>query len=392
MNASEIKDEKTLQAWLETRPQAEGLVMRAVLRVLPFAFSDMKNISANHIVSILLRRSLEKSRLLSQKSSSSAEMAPRFHEHDAAAFIGRSIGSHETLMVFDASLLFWSASLESGYITSLVKAVSITLSAADPRADSYWQQISQANSQKQPALRRALWDELIFDCSAVERNRWKLSLPLWHDQIPEELPWDRTRALWSAPNSPYAFWLRWYEAVLRGETLNPELERDIALIPDEDWEKGADHIAAKIALVEERYDLKAQVVALKQQLTLQQSSIATAQHRSHNQPPELIDAGVTLQRQITIIFDTLDEAEEELAKTNPSPSRLKRIGQRLIDLAASVVKYCGKIADKGLVAAVVAGSTAAGTIGAAKLISHLNEVEIKGSAICKYAGKLLSGS
>jgi hypothetical protein len=77
---------------------------------------------------------------------------------------------------------------------------------------------------------------------------------LWHN-APNlfQSEWDETRPRWSAPNSPYAFWLRWYEAALEGRALNPELERDIALIPNDDWEKDPAHIAGLIAALEAKY-------------------------------------------------------------------------------------------------------------------------------------------
>tara|TARA_R110002096_G_scaffold155130_3_gene319378 strand:- start:1740 stop:2906 length:1167 start_codon:yes stop_codon:yes gene_type:complete len=388
MNASEITYQKTLLEWLETRPLRESatIALRAALRSVPMVFTpNGRSQSREQTADILVVLRALLTGVVVQNG-----LTPNLSE--AADFVlaaFRSVdGVEHPVSAVKAALACALASQPATAHSAALWSVALIRSATE------FNRSASAAFNAEDGARMVAWDAVRADAVLLENIENGFSgISIWQNTPnPLQIQWNETRALWSAPNSPYAFWLRWYEAVLRGETLNPELERDIALIPDEDWEKGADHIAAKIALVEERYDLKAQVVALKQQLTLQQSSIATAQHRSHNQPPELIDAGVTLQRQITIIFDTLDEAEEELAKTNPSPSRLKRIGQRLIDLAASVVKYCGKIADKGLVAAVVAGSTAAGTIGAAKLISHLNEVEIKGSAICKYAGKLLSGS
>jgi len=44
-------------------------------------------------------------------------------------------------------------------------------------------------------------------------------------------------------NTDYSFWVRWYEALLKGSPTFPDtLLRDIALIDQEDWEKGEVHI------------------------------------------------------------------------------------------------------------------------------------------------------
>jgi hypothetical protein len=47
-------------------------------------------------------------------------------------------------------------------------------------------------------------------------------------------------------SGPWAFWIDWYEGFLNGQPLDWDLQREIALIPNEDWEKGAEHIAQLI--------------------------------------------------------------------------------------------------------------------------------------------------
>ena len=44
----------------------------------------------------------------------------------------------------------------------------------------------------------------------------------------------------------WSFWREWYQGFLDGKPLDWELQRRVALIPDEDWEKGPAHIAGKI--------------------------------------------------------------------------------------------------------------------------------------------------
>ncbi len=41
----------------------------------------------------------------------------------------------------------------------------------------------------------------------------------------------------------WSFWRDWYQGFLNGKPLDWELQRRVALIPDEDWEKGPEHIA-----------------------------------------------------------------------------------------------------------------------------------------------------
>lgn len=74
------------------------------------------------------------------------------------------------------------------------------------------------------------------------------STPLWPQRaaIPEcKITWEvfsknhETDSIWS-------FWREWYQGFLDGNPLDWELQRRVALIPDEDWEKGPEHIAKKI--------------------------------------------------------------------------------------------------------------------------------------------------
>ena len=207
--------------------------------------------------------------------------------------------------------------------------------------------------------------------------------------------WTQTQTLWSAPYAPYAFWLRWYGAALQGNHLNLPLEHDIALIPDADWEKGPVHIAGLIADMEERHALKAEVIALREALTLSQAQAASVAQRSHNNPPELLDAAPEIQRQITIIFDTLDNAEAELSLAKPSPSRLKIIGQALLAAGLAIAKYCGGLADTALQKAAeelgTTGTKWAIGIAAASWAAQAQPVQTLGQMILKYALKLAQG-
>ena len=50
-----------------------------------------------------------------------------------------------------------------------------------------------------------------------------------------------------------AFWREWYQGFLDGKPLPWEFQRRVALIPDEDWEQGPEHIAEKIEKIREDY-------------------------------------------------------------------------------------------------------------------------------------------
>jgi hypothetical protein len=55
----------------------------------------------------------------------------------------------------------------------------------------------------------------------------------------------------SIPN--FEFWSKWYNGVKNGSNLDWNLQREVALIPDKEWEQGAEHIARLIREIEARF-------------------------------------------------------------------------------------------------------------------------------------------
>ena len=52
----------------------------------------------------------------------------------------------------------------------------------------------------------------------------------------------------------WSHWLQWYQDCLDGNPRDWELQRRVALIPDEDWEKGPEHIAEKIEEIRRAFE------------------------------------------------------------------------------------------------------------------------------------------
>lgn len=166
--------------------------------------------------------------------------------------------------------------------------------------------------------------------------------------------------------SEWSFWREWYRGFLNGKPLDWELQKEIALIPDADWEKGPQHIAGLIEIIRKRRDLEAEIARLKEQLNLAKSAV-TLPGRLHNQPPEAVDdAAQILQRDLTVVWGEIDALEKEIAKPDPSPTVLARIASRLAVIAVSIAKYCGSVAD----AAVKAGAKVIGAAAGAAVVAE----------------------
>ena len=76
---------------------------------------------------------------------------------------------------------------------------------------------------------------------------------LWHaEPVPEGLlkNWARFKTFTGSAPEVWAFWLRWYEGMLKGQPLDWDLQEMVALIPEDDWEKGPEHIAEMIREIE----------------------------------------------------------------------------------------------------------------------------------------------
>ncbi|MEE4121145.1 MAG: hypothetical protein V2I65_19265, partial [Paracoccaceae bacterium] len=136
----------------------------------------------------------------------------------------------------------------------------------------------------------------------------------------------------------------WYEAELEGRPLDLAMLTEIATQDDASWQGTDDEVNARIARIRERHDLLAEVRALKAERDAWRNKASLAQ-RSHNMPPELVDAPDEVAREIVVVWDWVDKAEAELEKSEPDSGRLMAIGQAIKSALIAIAKYCGKTLD-----------------------------------------------
>ncbi|MQY41056.1 hypothetical protein GG681_00230 [Epibacterium sp. SM1969] len=101
----------------------------------------------------------------------------------------------------------------------------------------------------------AFWLLLQKDIDRQENAGGSLETSLWEEEPDyNKILYLPSRLL--GQDQRYEFWARWYEAIMDGHPLTGDWEshwqllHDIALIPDEDWQKGAEHMAALIEEIE----------------------------------------------------------------------------------------------------------------------------------------------
>ncbi|WP_417831037.1 hypothetical protein [Terasakiella sp.] len=116
-------------------------------------------------------------------------------------------------------------------------------------------------------------------------------------------------------DSHWSVWINWYEDRLNGKPFNWHFERERALIPEEDWEKGAAHVNALIAEMEKRYQVP-EPEDLKQRPSVVETEVREdgKLHRK-NDENEITDAD--LQESLQEAWEAHKDHFEDLKSLNP---------------------------------------------------------------------------
>ncbi|HGG64922.1 MAG TPA: hypothetical protein ENK34_10170 [Rhodobacteraceae bacterium] len=390
VKVSEIKDRESLEEWLLDRPEDEtkkfaiSIAHRAAMRVLPvyWEWVERSELAKKHELTALPV-------LLCNFTSGIACKMPTPEIRDAAdlafsfATTDTSVVSADIASAADesdtgvgSSAKAAIAAAETVYETGI--HVATIASAADIASDSVAEVVSCDSTS-------AFWQQIRTDCAALETEDMVLAAPLWNgDENPFQTEWEAVRNSLPVATSArteetargalpvdWSFWINWYQDALEGREPDWDMLYEIALIPDEDWQKGPEHINNEvIAGIVEKYRLRRDVQALRKELAAVHQT-ATAAPMGHNNPPEGIEAEAEVVTQTEIIWAALEEAEEELSKPEPSPSVLKRVGTVILRAIAEVGKYGAKLGDVGLKATA---ATVGGGLGA-YLISKGPEIQ-----------------
>ena len=106
----------------------------------------------------------------------------------------------------------------------------------------------------------SVWNAVSKDASAFDMDQSGGRLfrsPLWHDD--DEPTWSQEQwiqlksHLLSREGENWQVWTDWWEARRDGKPYNIDMEREIVLLPDVDWEKGPAHVNGLIADIRAKY-------------------------------------------------------------------------------------------------------------------------------------------
>ncbi|UWP91616.1 hypothetical protein K3X13_11180 [Aliiroseovarius crassostreae] len=143
----------------------------------------------------------------------------------------------------------------------------------------------------------------------------------------------------------FAFWRDWYQGFLDGKPLDWELQRRVALIPDQDWEKGPEHIAHLIEEIRARFELEKRIEDLEAEKQVWQERGRLG--IGGNNPPEAIEDARIVQE---IIWAPIEELKAETQSEAPDKSRIKsaisKLGAALIAIGKWPLGKLDKAADE----------------------------------------------
>jgi len=378
----DIKDRESLKAWLEDQPRevAVWIASRAAARVLPPWWQAVMteewardaNLTAMAVLQSLLLSGVAAKRptSITEKNADNAIFA--VGQNDSAA------GGPDAEGVDMGRLAICAAfALKAAFGRMFSESASFAVYANRATHD-------------------AAWESVRTDAAQANGGALPESLSLWADgKGPQAEKWRAIK--WQIANSEDAqdwqFWIDWYDSLLDGRPMlgdsgrTWEMLEQIALIDPGTWDKGPEVVNPVIREIWELHRLRAEVAALQAEKAAFLAVRASEAQRGHNQPPEgLVDDAPEVARQITLIWDGLDEAREELERDAPDKSRLRAIAERILAALNVVVAYCGKVADKTVTSAAEAAGKLAGR---AAVVAAIDQVANNGR-LMQFAKDLLA--
>lgn len=238
-------DEQELETWLNTRPREDAILIaqRAALRVFPIWASQMGQGWARD-------RDLTSGMLLRCYLTSGVARKYPTPEARAATF---AAAATTTTTNYAGAFSTTDAVFAAAFAAAAAAGTTATAVAADATANA-------AAGAAAAVAAGAFWASVERDVAVLTEGKDLLPAELWHVDAPEQILRAEVEGLENLAletGDTNSFWHRWYYAAKRGEWLDWELQRDVALIPDEVWNQGPKAVMAAIAEIELRYRLDA---------------------------------------------------------------------------------------------------------------------------------------
>ncbi len=235
---AEIRNEKDLEKWLEGKPKRWGtaIAARVALRVAPLAYFK----GGNTLSFFLIFRATLVAEVASRWKAK-ALITAAFRAADAVA----DVADLAEKSAYDAarSVYYAAAAVHPAYgtqsaIEALYAAISATLFS---------------NSLD-------LQNNIQEDTNNIKRRTVKyiIARPLWLNRTPDTIleRWTEIVRDLCANAAHWQVWIDWYEDRLAGKPLIREIHEKWALLPEEAWAKGPDHVNPILKQIEDEYRAK----------------------------------------------------------------------------------------------------------------------------------------
>lgn len=236
-------DRDELESCLQQRPRedAQIIAQRAAIRAMPFYYSyldERPSISEFQPALPILRCLLV------------AGVSREFAEPEYTSAAERAVSSIQGVSSFLSNSSTYAATLAAE--ASSYGEYSIAYSASDAA------EAATLASEASAVLAQAFSDAVVRDLQESDSAVRLLRASVWHDDTPELWHETEQRALKFLAietGDANSFWHRWWRGAVSGQWLDWNLQRDVALIPDDIWQQGPKAVAAAIAEIEARYAL-----------------------------------------------------------------------------------------------------------------------------------------
>ncbi|GFE63558.1 hypothetical protein [Litoreibacter roseus] len=387
---SDIVDSDSLETWLKSqndRKTSLTTAYRCAMRVAPLTLENLlaDPKKADFVVAIYLRQLLISGVGTKYTDAELWEAAATAATVDAS-WVAADLFSSRTFIMTAAS-----AAVSTVARTDRAGAAS---KAAEAAENATW---VAAESEALPDL----FPPLRQDCSALSAGGDLEHAALWPGTgNPLANSWRTLKsdlATWSVKagtsdsevgHIDWSFWIDWYERALNGAEDRWEMLREVALLDREIWEGDPVTLMARIYATEEKHRLLELTKQLKSELEDTRQQAASIVQRSHNRPPGLVESERRTAPQILVIWNRLEEAEQELERAAPDPRILGRIGEAILKAVATCASYSAQKLDVVATNAAKAIGAAGGGAIVTVLAAKQPAIQNLAKALMDYAAKL----
>lgn len=180
----------------------------------------------------------------------------------------------------------------------------------------------------------------------------------------------RLRRRLQSADEIWRFWDDWYQGFLDGAPLDWELQRRVAMIADASWKKGPKHVAAVIEDTRKRFELETLVAKLQAE-----RGVAFVREArlgiGGNSPPEEMQIQPQLVKEISMVWNAIDELKKEIAAETPDKGNIARIVDTLSRGLLAIMSWCGSKVDLSIDTLIKWGVP----IGAASLAANTDTLK-----------------